>query len=304
MSLKPCHADLVPEETARIARAAFPQSNLYLRIRDELRELFADEQFTMLFPKRGQPAESPGRLALVLVMKFIEGLSDRQAANAVRSRIDWKYALALDLTDLGFDYSVLSEFRTRLLQGGQEAQLLEALLTLFQDKGWLKARGTQRTDSTHVLAAIHFLHRLELVGETLRAALNALAVAAPEWLQAQVQSEWAERYGHRFGDRRLPQNEVERHTLMENIGTDGRRLLTEIYTPATPGWLRELPAVEILRRIWIQQFYASETAERPCLRALEDLPPAELNINSPYDPEARFSQKRSTTWIGYRVHLK
>ena len=304
MSLKPCHSDFVPEETARIARAAFPQSNLYLRIRDELRELFADEQFTMLFPKRGQPAESPGRLALVLVMKFIEGLSDRQAANAVRSRIDWKYALALDLTDLGFDYSVLSEFRTRLLQGGQEAQLLEALLTLFQDKGWLKARGTQRTDSTHVLAAIHFLHRLELVGETLRAALNALAVAAPEWLQAQVQSEWAERYGHRFGDRRLPQNEVERHTLMENIGTDGRRLLTEIYTPATPGWLRELPAVEILRRIWIQQFYASEAAESTCLRALEDMPPAELNINSPYDPEARFSQKRSTTWIGYRVHLK
>ena len=271
MSLMPCHADLIPEETTRIARAAFPQCNLYLRIRDELGELFADEQFTMLFPKRGQPAESPGRLVLVLVMQFIEGHSDRQAANAVRSRIDWKYALALDLTDPGFDYSVLSEFRTRLLQGGQETQLLEALLTLFQDKGWLKDQRIQRTDSTHVLAAIHFLHRLELVGETLRAALNALAVAAPEWLQAQTQPEWAERYSLRFGDRRLPQQEAERHALIENIGADGRRLLTAIYTPATPGWLRELPAVEIMRRIWIQQFYASETAEPTCLRALEDL---------------------------------
>jgi transposase len=141
MSLKPHPADLIPEETARVARADFPQGNLYLRIRDELGELYNDEQFTILFPRRGQPAESPGRLALALVMQLIEGLSDRQAANAVRGRIDWKYALALELTDTGFDYSMLSEFRARLLQGGQEARLFEALLTLFQEKGWLKARG-------------------------------------------------------------------------------------------------------------------------------------------------------------------
>jgi transposase len=211
--------------------------------------------------------------------------------------------LALELTDTGFDYSVLSEFRARLLQGGQEAQLLETLLTLFQEKGWLKARGVQRTDSTHVLAAIHFLHRLELVGETLRAALNALAVAAPDWLQARIQPEWADRYVVRFGDRRLPQKEADRQALMETIGADGRRLLTAIYASPAPGWLRELPAVEVLRRVWLQQFYASETPEATHCRALEDVPPAKLNINSPYDPEARFSQKRSTTWIGYRVHL-
>ena len=303
MSLKPQPAGLIPEETARVARAAFPQGNLYLRIRDKLGEMYNDEQFTSLFPKCGQPAESPGRLALVMVMQFIEGLSDRQAANAVRGRIDWKYALALELTDTGFDYSVLSEFRARLLQGGQEAQLLEALLALFQDKGWLKARGVQRTDSTPVLAAVHFLHRLELVGETLRAALNTLAAAAPDWLQARIQPGWADRYGVRFGDRRLPQNEADRQTLMETIGADGRCLLTAIYDPSAPGWLRELPAVEVLRCIWIQQFYVSETPESTHCRALEDVPPAELNINSPYDPEARFSQKRSTTWIGYRVHL-
>ena len=99
MSLKPRPADFIPEETARLARAAFPQGNLYIRIRDELGALYTDEQFVPLFPEHGQPAESPGQLALILVMQFIEGLSDRQAANAVWSRIDWKYALALELTD-------------------------------------------------------------------------------------------------------------------------------------------------------------------------------------------------------------
>jgi transposase len=111
-------------------------------------------------------------------MQFIEGLSDRQAAEAVRSRIDWKYALSLELTDPGFDFSVLCEFRTRLMKGGAEQQLLDLLLKQFKERGWLKERGKQRTDSTHVEAAIRTLNRLEGNGETLRAALNRLCIAA------------------------------------------------------------------------------------------------------------------------------
>jgi transposase len=117
-----------------------------------------------------------------LVFQFAEGLSDEQAAEAVRSRIGWKYALSLELTDLGFDATVLSEFRTRLVQGSAELRLLDVMLARFKDKGLLKARGRQRTDSTHVLSVARALNRLECVGETIRHALNTLAVTAPDWL--------------------------------------------------------------------------------------------------------------------------
>src|SRR4051794_35395705 len=120
----------VHKETARVARAAFPKGNVYMTMRDQLGPLFEDEQFADLFPPQGQPAEAPWRLALVTVMQFAEGLSDRQAADAVRIRIDWKYALGLDLTDEGFDFSILSEFRARLLANGAEQRLFETLLTL------------------------------------------------------------------------------------------------------------------------------------------------------------------------------
>ncbi len=194
MSLQPRPTSEVPEETRRIAQAAFPKGNVYLRMRDELGELYADDLFADLFPERGQAAEAPGRLALITVMQFAEGLSDRQAAEAVRARIDWKYALSLDLSDPGFDYSVLSEFRERLLAGQKEQELLDVLLRELKQRGLLKARGQQRTDSTHVLAAVRQLNRLELVGETMRRALNELALAAPDWLRATIPAEWFPRY--------------------------------------------------------------------------------------------------------------
>jgi transposase len=170
-------------ETARVAHAAFPDGNVYLQLRDELGTLFDDELFTAVYAIEGQPALHPWQLALVSVMQFMENLSDRQAAQAVRARIDWKYALGLELTDEGFHYSALSEFRTRLVQGGIEHLLLDRLLERCQERGWLKARGRQRTDSTYVLGAVKALNQLELVGETLRHALNVLATVAPEWLK-------------------------------------------------------------------------------------------------------------------------
>src|SRR3989440_2876837 len=166
MSMRPQEISPVPEETARVARAANPKGNVYLRMRDELGSIYEDQMFTALFPRRGQPAEAPWRLALVTVMQYMEGLSDRQAAEAVRERIDWKYVLSLELTDPGFDFSVLSEFRARLVKGGAEEVLLEKLLAYCQALGLVKARGKQRTDSTHVLAAVRYMNRLELVGET------------------------------------------------------------------------------------------------------------------------------------------
>ena len=303
MSLRAPLVYLIPEETARVARAAFPKGNPYIRMRDTRGPLYTNPDFSALFPKDGQPAEAPAQLALITIMQFAEGLSDTQAADAVRGRIDWKYALALELTDSGFDASVLSEFRTRLIAGHAEAQLFETMLTLFREQGLLKARGRQRTDSTHVLAAIQTLNRLECIGETLRHALNRLATVAPEWLQTWVPSVWFERYSRRFEEYRLPPGKGERYTLAEEIGADGRRLLVAIYDPAAPNWLRELPAAQILRQVWVQQFYAANADGRVRWRTAEDLPPAPLLISSPYDPDARYGKKRATQWTGYKVHL-
>ena len=301
MSLQPHVVYLIPEETARVARAAFPKGNVYMRMRDTLGMVYDDQTFAALFPPQGQPAESPFRLALTTVFQFAENLSDRQTADAVRGRLDWKYALGLELTDPGFDASVLSEFRARLIAGGAEHLLLDTMLTLFREQGLLKVRGKQRTDSTHVLAAIRRLNRLECIGTTLRHALNTLAVVASEWLRAQVTAEWYERYSPRFEAYRLPKSESEREALAAQVGTDGFQLLRAIYAPTAPAWLREVPAVEILRQVWLQQFYAP--TERVQWRAAEDLPPASLLINSPFDPEARYSKKREISWVGYKVHL-
>jgi transposase len=205
MSLRPTLSGDVPASTATVARAAFPHGNPYLLLRDRLGTIFTDAQFAPLFAHRGQTAECPWRLALVTLLQFAENLSDRRAADAVRSRIDWKYLLGLELTDPGFDASVLSEFRSRLVAGGAEEHLLDILLALCREQKLLSGRGRQRTDSTHVLGAVRFLNRLECVTETLRAALNALASAAPEWLRVHADPAWLERYDRRAGDHEVPQ---------------------------------------------------------------------------------------------------
>jgi transposase len=292
MSLPAFPDAAIPEETDRVARAAFPKGNVFIRMRDELGLIYSNPQFADLFSHTGQPAEAPARLALVLVMQFAEGLSDRQAAEAVRSRIDWKYALGLELTDPGFDYSVLSEFRTRLLAGGVEQLLLETMLKRLQERGLLKARGKQRTDSTHILAAVRTLNRLELVGETMRFALNRLAIVAPDWLRAHLQPEWPERYGARVENYRLPQAETKRQQLAATIGADGFALLQAVYAPETPPEVRAEPAVDVLRRIWVQQYYGPDN---PRWRHDRDVPPPPRLIHSPYDLEARYSLKRPLT---------
>jgi transposase len=163
MSLRPHPGPAVPEQTARVAHAAFPRDNVYLRMRDAFGAIFADHEFAALFPTRGQPAAAPGPLALVTIMQYVEDFSDRRAADAVRSRIDWQYALRLALTEPGFDSTVLSEFRTRFVAGAAEQRVLDALLEPCRTRKWLKARGRQRTDSMHVLARGRAVNRLECV---------------------------------------------------------------------------------------------------------------------------------------------
>jgi transposase len=191
--LRPMPIEPIPPETARVAHAAFPQGNRYLRLADALDTWFTDQAFETLFPTTGQPACSPWRLAVVTILPCAEGLSDRQATHAVRSRIDWTYVRRLEGTDPGVDASVLSECRPRLVAGAAESLLVETWLTWGRDRQLVKARGCQRTDSTHILAAVRALNRFEVVGETVRPALNSLAVVAPEWLRAVSPSAWRDR---------------------------------------------------------------------------------------------------------------
>jgi len=301
MSLQPQKLPEIPEETARIAKILFPQGNKYMWLREELDAIYQDEQFLSCYPKTGQLAEQPWRLAMMSVIQYMENYTDRQAAEALKTRIDLKYALSLELTDPGFDFSVLSEFRGRLQASGAEEVIVTAFLDLCRKKGWLKERGKQRTDSTHVEAAIRVTNRFVCAGETLRAALNSLAVIVPDWLIKHVPLEWHVRYEKRTEDYRFPKEATKFTKMIEQLGQDGYDLLTWVREADAPIWLREIPAVEILRTVWIQQFFVEEGKVKH--RSNTDLPPASKMIVSPYDSEARFSVKRETEWTGYKAHF-
>ncbi|MEU5431558.1 IS1182 family transposase [Streptomyces olivoreticuli] len=302
MSLWPRPGYEVPALTERVARAAFPRGSLAIRMRDALGEIFVDEEFADLFAARGHPSTSPARLVMVSVLQFAEGLTDRQAAEAVRGRVDWKFLLGLPLEDPGFDATVLSEFRTRLTgEDGQTDRLLTLLLRHLREHRLLDRGGRQRTDATHVHAAIRMLNRLELAMETMRAALETLAVAAPVWLVGHAPVAWWDRYAHRADDFRLPQSVTARTELAAAVGADGYRLLDAVHHRGAPAWLRELPALEILRQIWVQQYYRDQSGHH--WRDKNDLPPGAVAIGSPYDTDARYGVKRGMGWRGFKSHF-
>lgn len=301
--LKPERNQEIPALTRFVAKEALPDGSIFMTMRDELGPIFQDEDFADLYPAIGQPAESPARLALVTVMQYADNLTDRQAAQAVRERISWKYALGLELTDPGFHYSVLSEFRQRLVAGSAEQRLLEKLLECCGEKGLLKGKKKQRTDSTHVLAAIRSLTLLELAGETMRRTLDDIARVAPQWLRAHMQPEWLKRYGRRFDSYRLPVSNEKRLALAVTIGEDGYQLLQAARQEGALPAIRDLPMLEIMRRIWVQQFYWCDGEAHWRTKKKWGQPPAGKMIASTEDMEAHYCVKRSTEWTGYKVHL-
>src|SRR6266568_5275831 len=307
MSMQPQPWPEVPAGTAKIARRAFRKGSLAMRARDELDAWCQDEAFSVTYGTRGAPGISPAQLAMVTVLQFTENLTDRQAADAVRGRLDWKYCLGLELEDEGFDFSVLSEFRARLIAGNLELALLDLLLGRLKELGLVKAGGRQRTDSTHVLARIRGLNRLELAGESVRAALEALPAAAPDWLAGVIDGSWQQVYGQRIDDIRLPASETARKALAGQYGKDGYHLLDAVRAPGAPPWLRELPAVGALRAIWVQQYYriSGEQGEKVVRREASEhgLPPGRARIVSPYDLDARYSEKHGKSWLGYKAHF-
>jgi transposase len=293
----------IPAETARFARASFPKGNPWLQLRDQLGVIYQDQAFASLFAVVGQPAIAPWRLALVTLLQFAEGLTDRQAADAVRSRLDWKYLLALPLDDPGFDASVLCEFRERLVAGDAVSLLLDRLLEVCTERKLLKSRGRQRTDATHVVAASRLLTRLELVTATLQQTLNVLAEAAPGWVLEHCPAVWGERYGAHLSEFRLPRSDSARSQWAEQVGTDGHQLLAWLWSSQTPSWMRQIPAVEMLRQIWVQQFCLVNDRWRWRNSDKDGQPPAARRLCSPLESETRYAEKRGEGWLGYKVHI-
>lgn len=301
MSLR---ADLnqgIPTDTVRVGGKAFPKGNIYMTLRDKLGEVYRGVEFSELFSWKGQEAYPPGQLALVTVMQFMEGLSDHQAAEAVRARIDWKYALGLELDDHGFDASLLCTFRLRLIEGSSEALLLSRIVQVAQEYKLIKQRGKMRTDASHVIAAVRDLNRLELVGESLRYALNTLATINPTWLLLHITSDWFDRYSVRMEQARFPKEESKRQALRLTIGADGYHLLLALYQDEGTRILWSHPAIEALRQIWVQNYYQENGI--PQWRGAGEVPTGEHFIQSPYDLQARYSEKRQTHWKGYKAHL-
>jgi transposase len=306
MSMRPGQWPVVPVLTVQVARAAFPGGSLPMRARDELGEWCPDEVFAVAYGTRGAPGISPAQLAMVTFLQYTENLTDRQAADMVRGRLDWKYCLGLELADPGFDFSVLSEFRSRLVAAGMEKSLLGLMLARLRELGLARAGMRQRTDSTHVLARIRELNRLELAGESVRAALEAAAAVAPGWLASVTDPSWQRVYGQRITNLRLPDGKAARAELAVQYARDGYHLLEQAYSAAAPAAVRDLPAVQALRLILVQQFcrQSGTGGEKVTWREDEQgLPPGRTRIISPYDLDARYSQKRGNGWSGYKAHL-
>jgi transposase len=285
---------------------------LAVMMRDRLGEWMTDELFASAFGARGRPGQPPARLAMVTVLQMAEDLTDRQAAEAVRTRLDWQYALGLPLDDDGFDHTVLSEFRGRVAGHGLEEAALDALLARLSAEGLVRAGGKQRTDSAHVIAAVRALHTVELAGESVRAALEALAAACPDWLTARFcTADWTRRYGARIDSWRLPAGKKERDKLIIEYARDGYALAGACYEDTAPPWARELPAVQVLRTVLVQNFTVTAGGQgREVIRRREPesaggdgVPPARIKVASPYDTEARWGAKKDTLWLGWKLHV-
>jgi transposase len=283
---------------------------LAVAIRDHLGGWLHDEAFAEAFGARGRPGYSPAVLALVTVLQMAEDLTGRQAAEKAGDSLAWKYLLGLKGDDPGFDHTVLSEFRAKIAGAGLERVVLDALLERLKADGLIRAGGKQRSDSTHVAAAVAALNRLELAGESVRAALEALAAAHPGWTTGMLDAGWTRRYGTPVTSWRPPMTEKKRDELAVAYGRDGFALLEAVCHPASPAWLRELPAVQVLRIVLLQNYTrtvhedGTEVIKRREKAPEGDgLPPGHIRVASPYDTDARWGVKREESWMGYKLHV-
>lgn len=311
---RPVRVGEIPQATAELAWRVHPRGTDEMRVRDALGPLFADEDFvggafTGMYSDLGQPGISPGLLAMVTVLQFLHRLSDREAVEAMADRISWKYALGLELGAGGCDASVLCEFRARLARGGRADAVFDVMIGVLREAGLVRERGRARTDSTHVLGAVRAMERIELIGESLRCALEEIAGLCPGLLAPLLDEGWARRYGQRVElGRLLGRGSVltSADKLARQIAADGAALLEAIEADPAARWAGDLPQVKVMRAVWDQQIAADGAGWR--LKEPGQLPASAERIRSPYDPDVRYSTKsragqQDLEWIGTKVHL-
>lgn len=288
----------MPEGTRRIGQHLLEEKNTYRLIGDDLFAKLNEQDFVDLYPSDGQPGLSPVILAFVTVFQFLEKLPDRQAAESLRMRLDWKYALHLPLEYEGFNFSVLSEFRDRLIAGKAEGRVFEVLVAQIREMGLIKEHGKQRTDSLAMLSKVRWLSRLEEAVETLRLAVVALVKADRDWVAEILPPSWEDKYGERFVMQRYTEKEWKDYEA--NIGNDGQWLLKRIMDGGAPAGLQELSEVKLLQTVWAQQFRAE--AGQMVFEELKKYD-GRTQIVTPHDPEAQYSRKRHVEWIGSKVQV-
>lgn len=288
----------MPEETQRIGRKLLKANDPYRLMGDQLFGQLHEAEYADLYSAEGKPGISPVILAFVSVFQYLEKLADRQAAAALRMRLDWKYALHLPLEYEGFDFSVLSEFRDRLIAGQAEGRVFEKLVEQIRALGLIKEHGKQRTDSIAMLTKVRRLCRVETVVETLRLAIVAIVDADREWSEEIIPPSWEEKYGERFVRQRYSEKEWKEYEA--KIGEEGQWLLKRLEQGGAPAELQTLPEVQVLKTVWAQQF-----REEAGQMAYTDLKKYDghTQIQSPHDPEARYSRKRHFEWVGDKVQV-
>ena len=292
MSLHPIDRSEIPEKIAELGHKLLGENNMYRLIGDRLAELVKDEDFIDMYSSIGGPALSPVILSFVLIFQMLEKLPDRLAAEAVRLRIDWKYALHLPLDWVGFHFTNLSHFRDRLLKHEAEYRFFERLLQEVIEMGFIRRRGKQRTDSMSVIGLIAKISRLEMVWETLRMALKSIQALDEKWLEQTVPETYLKQYIIRQHDYDLKDDKVA--DALRQAGADGLWLLQQVEKGSAE--LQDLKDVQTLRTVWEQQFEWDEAGEYTGPR--EKLEAHGL-IQSPHEPEARYRKKRDKSWQGY-----
>lgn len=295
MSVCACLYPEMAEEIRLWGERQLASDNPYRIIGERLFSFLPEEELTSMYAPGGRSGISPVVLSLVTIFQYLENIPDRVAAAWVTTRLDWKYALHLPLEDSGFHYSDLCNYRKRLLAHGKESLLFEEVLHKIEALGFLKKRGYQRTDSTHVLAVVRQLSRLENLSEGLRMALKAIEQADGAFYKAKLPALYREHWSKPLSDYEM--TDAERNVALERVGADMHWLL-EFLSTNRASFLR-LPELEVVQTLFSQHFILQ--AQGVSLRT--EVTPGKEKIQTPHDPEARYATKRGKGWTGYKVHI-
>jgi transposase len=290
----------IPQEISRWGKKHLKDNSLYRIVGDQLLSLISEDEFisefASMYSNTGRPSVNPIILSLVTIFQFLEEIPDRVAAQYVVSRLDWKYALHVPMDDPGFHYSDLCNFRKRLAKHGKESLLFDQLLKQIESLGFLKKRQRQRTDSTHVLAVVGELSRLENLSESLRVSLRAIQRSDSAFYKTRIPALYREHWGVAQSDYQMTHS--QRREALERVGQDIYWLLSFLETNKK-SFLR-LPELEVLQTLFYQHFTVQNSQEA-CLKDKADT--GKDKIQSPHEPEARYSEKRGKSWVGYKTHI-